>query len=154
MPPRLPDKLYFKIGEVARIVGVKPYVLRYWETEFELLKPGKAPSRHRMYKKRDVELLLEIKRLLYAEGFTIEGARKKLKEVKIHLQERPLEAQERTPVAEKDALLAPDLSHPSQFSGSEVHSGPSRWPRVDHGYASLNGLMLSRVSAPYGRQPR
>ena len=44
MPPRLPDKLYFKIGEVARIVGVKPYVLRYWETEFELLKPGKAPS--------------------------------------------------------------------------------------------------------------
>ena len=82
MPPRLPDKLYFKIGEVSRIVGVKPYVLRYWETEFELLKPGKAPSRHRLYKKRDVELLLEIKRLLYAEGFTIEGARKKLKDAK------------------------------------------------------------------------
>ena len=82
MPPRLPDKLYFKIGEVSRIVGVKPYVLRYWETEFELLKPGKAPSRHRLYKKKDVELLLEIKRLLYAEGFTIEGARKKLREVK------------------------------------------------------------------------
>jgi len=82
MPARLPDKLYFKIGEVSRIVGVKPYVLRYWETEFDLLKPGKAPSRHRLYKKRDVELLLEIKRLLYAEGFTIEGARKKLKEGK------------------------------------------------------------------------
>jgi len=82
MPARLPDKIYFKIGEVSRIVGVKPYVLRYWETEFDLLKPGKAPSRHRLYKKRDVELLLEIKRLLYAEGFTIEGARKKLKEGK------------------------------------------------------------------------
>ena len=82
MPPRLPDKIYFKIGEVSRIVGVEPYVLRYWETEFELLKPGKAPSRHRLYKKKDVELLLEIKRLLYAEGFTIEGARKKLKEGK------------------------------------------------------------------------
>lgn len=82
MPPRVPDKLYFKIGEVSRIVGVKPYVLRYWETEFELLKPGKAPSRHRLYKKKDVELLLEIKRLLYAEGFTIEGARKKLKDAK------------------------------------------------------------------------
>ncbi len=80
MPPRLPDKIYFKIGEVSRIVGVKPYVLRYWETEFDLLKPGKAPSRHRLYKKKDVELLLEIKRLLYAEGYTIEGARKKLKE--------------------------------------------------------------------------
>ncbi|HEX9880415.1 MAG TPA: MerR family transcriptional regulator [Candidatus Binatia bacterium] len=82
MPPRLPDKLYFKIGEVSSLVGVKPYVLRYWETEFEVLKPGKAPSRHRLYKKRDVELLLEIKKLLYAEGYTIEGARKKLRESK------------------------------------------------------------------------
>ena len=57
-------------------------MLRYWETEFELLKPSKAPSKHRLYKKRDVELLLEIKRLLYTEGFTIEGARKKLREAK------------------------------------------------------------------------
>ncbi len=80
MPPRLPDKLYFKIGEASRIVGVEPYVLRFWETEFEVLKPGKAPSRHRLYKKRDLELLLEIKRLLYAEGYTIEGARKRLKD--------------------------------------------------------------------------
>lgn len=82
MPPRLPEKIYFKIGEVSEIVGVEPYVLRYWETEFELLKPSKAPSKHRLYKKRDVELLLDIKRLLYTEGFTIEGARKKLKEAK------------------------------------------------------------------------
>jgi len=82
MASRLPEKIYFKIGEVSEIVGVEPYVLRYWETEFELLKPSKAPSKHRLYKKRDVELLLEIKRLLYTEGFTIEGARKKLKEAK------------------------------------------------------------------------
>ncbi len=82
MASRLPDKIYFKIGEVSQIVGVEPYVLRYWETEFDLLKPSKAPSRHRLYKKRDVELLLDIKRLLYSEGFTIEGARKKLKENK------------------------------------------------------------------------
>lgn len=82
MAVRLPNKLYFKIGEVSRIVGVKPYVLRFWETEFDMLKPGKAPSRHRLYRKKDVELLLEIKRLLYAEGYTIEGARKKLKEAK------------------------------------------------------------------------
>ena len=80
MNPRLPDKIYFKIGEVSEIVGVEAYVLRYWETEFELLKPSKAPSRHRLYKKKDVQLLLDIKRLLYAEGFTIEGARKRLKE--------------------------------------------------------------------------
>ena len=82
MAPRLPEKIYFKIGEVSEIVGVVPYVLRYWETEFDVLKPSKAPSKHRLYKKRDVELLLEIKRLLYTEGFTIEGARKKLKETK------------------------------------------------------------------------
>jgi DNA-binding transcriptional MerR regulator len=88
MTARVPDKLYFKIGEVSRIVKVKPYVLRYWETEFELLKPGKAPSRHRLYKKKDVELLLEIKRLLYAEGFTIEGARKKLKQDKKEVRQQ------------------------------------------------------------------
>jgi DNA-binding transcriptional MerR regulator len=82
MTPVLPEKIYFKIGEVSEIVGVEPYVLRYWETEFDLLKPSKAPSKHRLYKKRDVELLLDIKRLLYTEGFTIEGARKKLREVK------------------------------------------------------------------------
>ena len=82
MAQRLPEKIYFKIGEVSGIVGVEPYVLRYWETEFDVIKPSKAPSRHRLYKKRDVELLLEIKRLLYSEGFTIEGARKKLRETK------------------------------------------------------------------------
>jgi DNA-binding transcriptional MerR regulator len=82
MAPRLPDKIYFKIGEVSEIVGVEPYVLRYWETEFDVLRPSKALSRHRLYKKKDVEMLLDIKRLLYSEGFTIEGARKKLKETK------------------------------------------------------------------------
>jgi DNA-binding transcriptional MerR regulator len=79
---RLPDKLYFKIGEVSRILKVEPYVLRYWETEFDMLKPGKAPSRHRRYRRSDVELLLEIKRLLYTEGYTIEGARRKLRQAR------------------------------------------------------------------------
>lgn len=76
----LPNKLYFRIGEAAKIVGVKPYVLRYWETEFSVLKPAKTPSRHRLYRRRDVETLLEIKRLLYQEGFTIAGAKRRLKE--------------------------------------------------------------------------
>ena len=76
---QLPDKLYFKIGEVASIVGVKPYVLRYWEGEFNIIRPAKTRSQHRLYRRRDVETLLEIKRLLHEQRVTIEGARKRLK---------------------------------------------------------------------------
>jgi len=75
-----PNKLYFRIGEVAKIIGVKPYVLRYSETELSVLKPGKSPAQHRLYRRRDVETLLEIKYLLYEEGFTIAGAKKRLKD--------------------------------------------------------------------------
>lgn len=85
----LSNKLYFRIGEVAKIVGVKPYVLRYWETEFPILKPGKTPSRHRLYRRRDVETLLDIKRLLYEEGFTIAGAKKRLKDGQRSSDESP-----------------------------------------------------------------
>jgi DNA-binding transcriptional MerR regulator len=77
----LPDKLYFKIGEVAKLVGVKPYVLRYWETEFSIVRPGKTRSKHRLYRRKDVETLLEIRRLLYTERYTIEGAKRRLREV-------------------------------------------------------------------------
>jgi DNA-binding transcriptional MerR regulator len=76
---QLPDKLYFKIGEVAELVGVKPYVLRYWESEFSSLKPTKTKSKHRLYRRKDVETLLQIKQLLHNERFTIEGARKRIK---------------------------------------------------------------------------
>ncbi len=77
--PELPDKLYFKIGEVAKLVGVKPYVLRYWETEFPSIRPGKTRSQHRLYRRRDVETLLEIRRLLHDERYTIEGAKRRLR---------------------------------------------------------------------------
>lgn len=77
----IPDKLYFKIGEVAEIIGVPPYVLRYWETEFEEIVPSKSRTQQRLYRKRDVERILKIKELLYREKFTIEGARKRLKEL-------------------------------------------------------------------------
>jgi DNA-binding transcriptional MerR regulator len=71
----IPDKLYFRIGEVSRLVGVKQYVLRYWETEFPWLAPKKSGRNHRLYRRKDVELVLEIKRLLYEKRYTIEGAR-------------------------------------------------------------------------------
>ena len=76
--PEIPNKLYFRIGDVSRIAGVKPYVLRYWETEFPAIGPKKSGSNHRLYRRKDVELILDIKRLLYQERYTIEGARKHL----------------------------------------------------------------------------
>ena len=79
----IPDnKRFFRIGEVSRIIGVKPYVLRYWESEFPTLKPRRADSKQRTYKKEDIEALGEIKRLLYEERLTIEGAKKRLKSAK------------------------------------------------------------------------
>ncbi len=75
----IPDKFYYKIGEVSAILGVKPYVVRFWETEFNLA-PAKNSSKHRVYRRQEVETLLEIKQLLYVERFTIEGAQKKLRE--------------------------------------------------------------------------
>ncbi len=79
-PVSIPDKLYFRIGDVARLCSLPAYVLRFWETEFPQLKPHKGGSGQRLYRKRDVEIVLEIKRLLYGEGFTIAGARKSLAE--------------------------------------------------------------------------
>jgi DNA-binding transcriptional MerR regulator len=74
----IPDKLYFRIGEVSKLTHTKPYVLRFWETEFPTLKPTKSNSGHRLYRRQDVELVLEIRRLLYGKGFTIAGARQYL----------------------------------------------------------------------------
>jgi len=76
--PEIPDKLYFRIGEVAGLLAVEPYVLRYWETEFPSLTPKKSGTGHRLYRRKDVELLLKIKHLLYDKRYTIEGARQSL----------------------------------------------------------------------------
>ena len=78
----IPEKQYFKIGEVSEILNVEPYVLRYWESEFKILKPTRTRARQRLYHKRDLELLMEIKHLLYDEKFTIAGAKKRLQEMK------------------------------------------------------------------------
>lgn len=83
------DKLYFKIGEVAQIVGVAPHVLRYWETEFSVIKPQKSRARQRVYRRRDVATLLRIKHLLYVDKFTIAGARKRLRQAEPPLPMAP-----------------------------------------------------------------
>lgn len=76
--PIIPDKLYFRIGEVAKLCGVETYVLRFWETEFPALRPNKSGTGQRLYRKREVELALRVKRLLHDEGYTIAGARQVL----------------------------------------------------------------------------
>ena len=78
--PQLPDKQYFKIGEVARLLGVRPSVLRYWETEFRSVKPEKSRTNQRLYHRRHVERLIQIKTLLYDQKYTIAGARRRLRD--------------------------------------------------------------------------
>ena len=77
--PQIPEKVYFRIGEVSRLVGVDAHVLRYWETEFTIIKPFRGKSKQRLYRRQDVENLLRIKGLLHDEGYTISGARRFLK---------------------------------------------------------------------------
>lgn len=86
MGAAIPDKLYFKIGEVADITSLRPSVLRYWESEFSVLRPSKSRAGQRIYSRKDLDLVLRIKQLLYGEKLTIEGARKK-----IAISERGLE---------------------------------------------------------------
>jgi DNA-binding transcriptional MerR regulator len=76
--PTIPDRLYFKIGDVARLLKIEPYVLRFWESQFPQLKPNKSGTGQRLYRKRDVEIAVEIKRLVYGEGYTLSGARQVL----------------------------------------------------------------------------
>jgi len=75
------DKRYYRIGEVSKLTGVKPYVLRYWESEFRFMAPQKSRSKQRLYRRRDIDIILLVKKLLYEQRFTIAGARKKLREM-------------------------------------------------------------------------
>jgi DNA-binding transcriptional MerR regulator len=103
--PPIPDKLFFRIGEVSQLVGVEPYVLRYWESEFPGLSPKKSNTGQRMFRRKDVEMLLNIKRLLYEKKFTIEGARKALKSEKADAQ---LVHQEDIPVRQAEMFVPVD----------------------------------------------
>ncbi len=102
----VPDKLYFKIGEVAELVGVKPHVLRYWESEFPALRPKKTRGAHRHYSRRDVDLAMLLRRLLHDEGFTVPGARKRLRELGHHRRDSPPEPNAAREVALRAELVA------------------------------------------------
>lgn len=114
-PAEIPNKLYFRIGDVGRLTGVKAYVLRYWESEFPMLKPKKSGTNQRLYRRKDVEMVLEIKRLLYEQRFTIEGAR-------TYLENRRHAPKPLTP---KPAPPAAELQ-PSLFGAEPVAGNPAR----------------------------
>jgi DNA-binding transcriptional MerR regulator len=92
------EKLFYRIGEVSRLTGLEPYVLRYWETEFPFLRPRKSNSGHRVYTRREIDLILTIKRLLYEEKYTIEGVRKKFGVLKTEIRDEGLEEKAKTSV--------------------------------------------------------
>lgn len=108
-PSSIPDKLFYKIGEVSKLAGVEPYVLRYWETEFSFLKPRKSKSGQRIYVKKDLDLIFEIKSLLYKERFTIEGVRKKFTDHSFR-PERVMERIVEMPPQQKLAPAAPVIA--------------------------------------------
>ncbi len=92
--PEIPDKLFFRIGEVSTMLALEPYVLRYWETEFPTLSPKKSGTGHRLYRRKDVELLLKIKHLLYEKRFTIDGARQYLQAEAKSLHQKDLKQEQ------------------------------------------------------------
>lgn len=141
-PVIIPEKIYFKIGEVCELLDVQAHVLRYWETEFSMLSPQKNKSGQRSYRRRDVEIALKIKELLYQEMFTIAGARKKL-------QSDLREGNKPKPAAEE-----PEISRP--VSGSDRIEAPMLWdtslaPDVSHA-ENNTGAATSGMSGYSGEQ--
>lgn len=127
----IPERLYFRIGDVADLVGVKPYVLRYWESEFSMISPEKSSTGQRVYRKADVETVMLIKHLLYEERYSIEGAKKKIRELKRHGDLKSFK---------NDKILTPvpkDLADPSHAS---------RRQRILEVAAELQALIAKPVS--------
>jgi DNA-binding transcriptional MerR regulator len=117
----IPNKLYFRIGDVSRITGIKAYVLRFWENEFPSLNPKKSGTNQRLYKRKDVELVLEIKHLLYEKRYTIEGARSFLQQNKGKAQKTA----EKAPPPKQAALFPePPQTHSGKLNAikQELHS--------------------------------
>jgi DNA-binding transcriptional MerR regulator len=122
--PVIPNRLYFRIGEVSRLTGVKPYVIRFWEGEFAMLSPKKSGANQRLYRRKDVELLLTIKHLLYEKRFTIEGARAYLHERRSHAKAAPVRVAK--PARSQANLFAPN---------------PEEWGRVREELRSVLALL-------------
>ena len=143
--PEIPDKLYFRIGDVARLCEVPAYVLRFWETEFPQLKPNKGGTGQRLYRKRDVEMALRIKSLLYDQGYTIPGARQVFKAEVKPAETKPLE------------MKAPQLvASPSAEASVPTLAGMRRDARLHELRAEMAALltMLSKPAATAAKESK
>jgi DNA-binding transcriptional MerR regulator len=139
----LPSKLYFRIGEVAELVGVEPHVLRYWEREFRTIRPTKSAKGQRVYSRRDVENLMRVRELLYRDGFTIAGARKRLQQLPGENAQRESEAP--GPVPPSDARPAEIAATEAARADSEPPP-PSRSDRIDRSREELLGIRTEIVA--------
>jgi DNA-binding transcriptional MerR regulator len=146
--PAIPDRLYFKIGDVARICGVETYVLRFWETQFPQLKPSKSGTGQRLYRRREVELALKIKQLVHTEGYTLSGARQALEQS--HRQHTPLPAPQPDPEPRLPLAVVGEAQPVSEQTDA-VHS------TIAHVRAELReiaNLLASPVPQPPHRHAR
>lgn len=137
-PP--PDRLFFKIGDVAQIVGVKPHVLRYWETEFPALRPMKTRGAHRVYRRKDVELAMLVKQLVQEEGLTIAGAKRRLRELQ---HKRAPEADQAPPEPEQRVNLRADMLAIRR----ELHDLLGALDRILHPAPAAQGETTATVTA-------
>jgi DNA-binding transcriptional MerR regulator len=156
--PAIPDRLYFKIGDVARICSVEAYVLRFWETQFPQLKPNKSGTGQRLYRRRDVELALKIKQLVHGEGYTISGARQVLEQAHSN---RPMPQPVVLPQSQPPQSQ-PEVQRDSQpqLTLLEASTGPtpdSVAATIAHARAELReiaSLLASPEPQPSRRRPR
>jgi DNA-binding transcriptional MerR regulator len=150
----LPDKLFFKIGEVAQIVGVRAHVLRYWESEFVSLRPMKTRGAHRVYRRRDVELAVLLRRLLHDEGLTIAGAKRRLRETGHHRVNTPAEASVVSEVNTRSELLAmrAELAELLQQLRTLL-DGPPASESLSSVHATVTASVPNSVPVQSGRRP-
>lgn len=139
----IPDKLYFRIGEVAQLCEVPAYVLRFWETEFPQLRPNKGGTGQRLYRRRDVEMALRIKTLLYDQGYTIPGARQVFKS----------EQKQKAPLLALGIEAAPAKSEKVEKAEAPNSVDPTRLRRLRHEMQELLTLLSKPVTVPTGTRP-
>ena len=151
--PTIPDRLYFKIGDVARICGLETYVLRFWESQFPQLKPNKSGTGQRLYRRREVELFLEIQRLVHKEGYTLPGARQALEQI----NRRPAPQESKPQLESRPELQQTPSSRLSAVASDADRRRDAVAASIGHARAELRAIadmLASPAPRPSRRRPR